>query len=113
MATVGTNKPEWIKPAARLEARSDPKAIAAWLREDLTTDLRPTLAKITIPFLEIMPYQPPEAHQPFAYTQDQTLAFYKSLLAGAPKATVIPIGPSRDFVMLDQPEAFKKPSARF
>jgi pimeloyl-ACP methyl ester carboxylesterase len=112
MTTIGTNKPEWIEPAARLEARSDPKAVAAWLREDLTTDLRPTLAKITIPFLEIMPYQP-EPTQSFTYTQNQTLAFYKSLLAGAPKATVIPIAPSRHFVMLDQPDAFNKTIASF
>jgi pimeloyl-ACP methyl ester carboxylesterase len=82
--------------------------VAAWMREDLTTDLRPDLAKVTIPFLEIMPYQPNPTP-----TQAQTLAFYKSLVAPAPKATVVAVAPSRHFVMLDQPEAFYKVITQF
>jgi len=113
MSTIGTNKPELVEPAARLLSRSDPKAIAAWMREDLANDLRPNLSKITTPFLEIMPYDPADAKPPFAYTQEQTLAFYKSILAGAPKAIVVTVAPSRHFVMLDQPDAFYKAVADF
>lgn len=108
MTTIGTNKPELVEPTARLQARSDPKAMGAWMQEDLTNDLRPGLAKVTIPFLEIMPYEPNPT-----YTQEQTLAFYKSLVAGAPKATVVAITPSRHFVMLDQPESFYKAVTQF
>jgi pimeloyl-ACP methyl ester carboxylesterase len=46
-------------------------------------------------------------------TQEQALAFYKSLLTGAPRATVVPITPSRHFVMLDQPDAFGKAVGEF
>jgi pimeloyl-ACP methyl ester carboxylesterase len=113
MSAIGTNKPELVEPAARLVARSDPKAIAAWLYEDLTNDLRPNLSKITIPFLEIMPYNPSDAVPPYAYTQEQTLAFYNSLVAGAPKVTVVAVAPARHFVMFDQPEAFYKVITRF
>jgi pimeloyl-ACP methyl ester carboxylesterase len=113
MATIGTNKPELVDAVATLAARSDPKAVAAWLREDLTTDLRPNLGKISIPFLEIMPYNAPDAKPPMVYTLDQTLAFYKSLVAGAPKVTVVAIEPSRHFVMLDQPDAFYKELGKF
>jgi pimeloyl-ACP methyl ester carboxylesterase len=113
MSTIGTNKPELVEPTARLEARSDPKAIAAWLHEDLANDLRPNLGHISIPFLVIMPYDPPVANQSFAYTQEQTLAFYKSLVAGAHRATVVAVTPSRHFVMLDQPEAFYNAIAQF
>ncbi len=113
MQTIGTNKPELVEPTAQLEAKSDPKAVAAWLKEDLACDLRPALHKITIPFLEIMPFQPADSTQPMAYTQEQTLAFYKSLIAGAPKATVVAISPSRHFVMLDQPQAFQNAVAEF
>jgi pimeloyl-ACP methyl ester carboxylesterase len=108
MATIGTNKPDLVEPAARLQARSDPKAMGAWIQEDLTSDLRPGLAKVTIPFLEIMPYDPNPT-----YTEQQTLVFYKSLVAAAPKATVVAVTPSRHFVMLDQPEAFYKAVTQF
>jgi pimeloyl-ACP methyl ester carboxylesterase len=111
MMMIGTRQSQFVAPTARLEARSDPKAVAQWMREDLTTDLRPDLAKITIPVLEIMPYNSADPNQP--YTQPQTVAFYQSLLAGAPKMSVIPISPSRHFVMLDQPAAFGKTLQQF
>ena len=104
-STMGTNKPELVEPTAKLEARSDPKAVAAWTREDLTSDLRPGLTKITCPFWEVMPYDP-NGGSP--YSQEQTVAFYKSILAGARKATVVMDSPSAHFVMLDQPEKFYK-----
>lgn len=110
MSSIGTNKPELVEPAARLAARSDPKAVAAWMQEDLITDLRPGLGKLTIPFLEIMPY---DAAQGSPYTQEQTLAFYKSLIERAPQSTVVAITPARHFVMLDKPEAFDKAITHF
>jgi len=110
MSTIGTNKPELVESAAALLAKSDPKAIAAWMQEDLTNDLRSDLGKITIPFLEIMPYDPKQGSP---YTQVQTLAFYKSLVAGAPQATVVAVIPAFHFVMLDQPEAFYKAVTQF
>ncbi|MGB7158232.1 MAG: alpha/beta hydrolase [Tepidisphaeraceae bacterium] len=106
MSTVGTNKPELVELVAKLQARSDPKAMAAWMQELLMRDLRPDLGKITIPFVEIMPHDPADAKQPMGQTQEQMLALYQSLVAGAPKAKVIVVAPSRHFVMLDQPEPF-------
>lgn len=53
-----------------------------------------------------MPYNPVDAKPPMNYTQEQTLAFYQSLIAGAPKGSVVAISPSRHFAMLDQPDAF-------
>ena len=108
MSTIGTMRNELVGPTAQLEARSDMKAVAAWTKEDLASDLRPQLVRIAIPFLEIMPYNPADARPPLNYSQEQTLAFYRSLVAGAPQVTVIAIAPSRHFVMLDQPVAFEK-----
>lgn len=113
MSAMGTNKSELVEPVARLQARSDPKAMGAWLREILTTDLRPNLAKATVPILEIMPHDPADANRPPATTQEQKLALYKSLLADAPKATVVAVAPARHFVMLDQPELFYKAVEQF
>jgi pimeloyl-ACP methyl ester carboxylesterase len=101
--------PALVEPTAELEARSDPKAVADWVQEDFTNDLRAGLKNVAIPLLEIMPYEP----SPAAYTQEQTLAFYRELLAGAPRATVQPVAPSRHFIMLDQPETFYRVLANF
>lgn len=103
MATIGTRDPQLVAPAAKLEARSDPKAVAAWLAEDLRADLRPAMNRAGVPILEIAPYDP-AGGSPF--TQEQTVAFYRSLLAGAPNATVVALAPARHFAMLDQPDAF-------
>jgi pimeloyl-ACP methyl ester carboxylesterase len=93
--------------AAELEARSDPAAVAQWLREDLMTDLRPGLAKISVPLLEIAPYYAPDlANAPYKYSEDEKATYYRGLLAGAPKLQVVTISPARHFVMLDQPQRF-------
>jgi pimeloyl-ACP methyl ester carboxylesterase len=113
MSTIGTIRPELVEPTALLEARSDMKAVAAWTKEDLSSDLRPQLVRIVIPFLEIMPYNPADAKPPMNYSQEQTLAFYRSLVAGASTVSVVAIAPSRHFVMLDQPEKFGREIERF
>lgn len=110
MSTTGTTDPALVDPTAKLEATSDPKAVAAWFVEDYTADLRPDLSKITIPLLEIMPYYAPDHTQSapkyLQYTQPQSVAFYQSLLAGAPHVQVVAIPDARHFAMLDQPAAF-------
>ena len=89
---------------ATLAATSDPRATAQWLREDVTADLRDSLAQITVPVLEIAPFNPADvANLSFKYTQAQKVAYYRSLLAGAPNVQVAPVSPARHFAMLDQP----------
>jgi N-formylmaleamate deformylase len=97
-----------IDQVAELEGRSDPKGIAAWIDADLSHDLRPNLAQIAIPFVELMPYA-----EPSPYTQAQTLAFYQSLVAGAPHVTVVPIPNARHFAMFDQPQAVDDAITKF
>jgi pimeloyl-ACP methyl ester carboxylesterase len=111
MRTIGTNDVALVEPVAELEARSDPAAMAAWMSEDLAGDLRPDLNKAALPVLEIMPYDSADAALP--YTQEQSLAFYRALLHGAPQATIEPIVPARHFAMLDQPEIFYQDLADF
>lgn len=110
MRTIGTREAGLIEPMATLEARSDPKTVAGWLREDLSTDLRPGLNAIAVPLLEIMPYDP---HGSMGYTQEQTLAFYQSLFSGTPNVRVVPVAPARHFAMLDQPAAFYRALSAF
>ena len=110
MATVGVNDPALADQLATLSAQSAPPAVAAWLQADLAADLRPNLAKITVPLLEIAPYSPAEGNPsaPMHYTEAEKGDYYRALLAGVAKLDVVTIAPSRHFVMLDQPERFQK-----
>lgn len=103
----GVIDPALADQLADLEARSDPGATAEWLREDLGSDLRPDLAKITVPLLEIAPFNQPDlANSLNPYTADQKAQYYQSLLAGAPKLQVVSLAPARHFAMFDQPQQF-------
>jgi pimeloyl-ACP methyl ester carboxylesterase len=113
MSSIGTNKPDMVEPTARLMARGDPKAIAAWTQEDISIDLRPDLAKLTSPLLVIVPYDSSEAKQFSMTTAKQKSDFYLSILKGSPHAEVAAISSSLHFIMLDQPDAFQKAVAVF
>ncbi len=89
---------------AELAAKSDPAAVAQWLKEDLGADLRPDLTRISVPFMEIAPYNLPDLGNSPAYTEDEKAAYYRTLLAGARKLQVISVSPARHFAMLDQPD---------
>jgi pimeloyl-ACP methyl ester carboxylesterase len=103
----GVLDPDLGDQLAELEARSDPPSVAEWLREDLSADLRPDLVKISVPLLEIAPYNLPDlATAPVQYTADQKTQYYETLLSGAPKVQVVSISPARHFAMFDQPQQF-------
>jgi pimeloyl-ACP methyl ester carboxylesterase len=110
MASVGVNDAALADQLATLSAQSDPPSIAAWLQADLAADLRPNLAKITVPVLEIAPYSPAEGNPaaPIRFTEPEKAAYYRTLLAGVAKLDVVTIAGARHFVMLDQPERFQK-----
>lgn len=95
--------PADIDAVAPLTAKSDPQAVGAWVVEDVTTDLRPQLAGITIPLLEIAPFDPMLDGKTFA-TPDAKGKYYESLLTGDATAKVQVIEPSRHFIMYDQPQ---------
>ena len=110
MASIGVSDAALAEQLATLSAQSDTPTVAAWLHADLAADLRPRLAKITVPVLEIAPYSPAEgaATSPMRYTEAEKGDYYRALLAGVAKLDVVTIAPARHFVMLDQPERFQK-----
>lgn len=92
-----------------LNARSDAAAVASYMADDVAADYRPGLKDITVPLLEISPYNAPDFRAPpMMMSEAQKTAYYESLLAGAPDATVLSISPARHFVMLDQPARFQR-----
>ena len=114
MQKIGSLDPAIAERVAPLNARSDQKAVARYMAEDAGADFRPVLKNARLPILEISPYNAPDFSQgPMKMSEQQKAAYYASLLADAPDAKVISIGPSRHYVMLDQPVAFQKALADF
>jgi pimeloyl-ACP methyl ester carboxylesterase len=95
-----------VDAIAHLSAKSSPQATAQWVQTDMLLDLREQLSQITIPLLEIAPFDPqfdPEgsAKTPSAQAKQ---AYYASLLSGVASARVTVVQPSRHFIMYDQPQ---------
>lgn len=89
---------------ARLTARSDPAAAAAYVSAVLALDLRPGLPGIRAPVLVLAPsYGPDDAAA--GMSASDKLAYYRELMTGTPMLEVATIDNARHFAMLDQPRA--------
>jgi pimeloyl-ACP methyl ester carboxylesterase len=109
MQKIGVIDPKLAARYAPMNARSDIKASAQYMAEDLVFDGRPQLKHANVPILEISPYYAPDFSQPpLRMSEDQKSAYYRSLLANAPDVTVTSISPSRHYAMLDQPAKFQQ-----
>jgi pimeloyl-ACP methyl ester carboxylesterase len=95
-----------VDTVSRYADRSDPTAVALWLRAALSLNLTPGLHDIRVPFTEIVPFS--EAIDPyngFATFRAKRSA-YEAWIAHAPNGRLIMIDDSRHFVMFDQPAVF-------
>lgn len=109
MQKIGVIDAQLAARYAPLNARSDIKASAQYMAEDLAFDGRAGLKNANVPILEISPYNAPDfSTPPMAMSETQKTAYYQSLLANAPNAKVVSISPSRHYVMLDQPARFQQ-----
>jgi pimeloyl-ACP methyl ester carboxylesterase len=109
MQKVGVIDAQLAARYAPMNARSDIKASAQYMAEDLAADYRSGLKQANVPILAISPYNAPDFSQPpMIMSEAQKTAYYQSLLADAPNAKVVSISPSRHFVMLDQPAKFQQ-----
>lgn len=102
MRSVGVIDPKVADQLAKLSSKSDPAATAEYMAETLMIDLRPNLGKITVPVLLISPYNAPDGAR-LKMSEAGKTAYYRSLMAGAPKVEVVSISPARHFAMFDQP----------
>ncbi|MBV8246761.1 MAG: alpha/beta hydrolase [Candidatus Eremiobacteraeota bacterium] len=89
-------------------ATADRSSFATYLQEDMSADFRSQLSSITIPLLEIAPFDAAAdpKNPPYFAADSQKKAYYAGLLAGDHSAQVVMIDPSRHFIMLDQPQKF-------
>ncbi len=99
-------KAQNVATATSFSKGADIGATGTYMTEMMSADLRPNLSRITVPLLELGPFDatldPYNPYSPQA-TLAQKQTYYQSLFAGDPTAQVIMIDDSRHFVMLDQP----------
>jgi pimeloyl-ACP methyl ester carboxylesterase len=91
--------PEAQTKVAAWMDRADSQVSGQAMYEDLTTDLRPDMAKIATPITLVFPFSE-------AMPKDRAEPFYRAEYAKAPNVTFVPVADSGHFVMLDQPTAF-------
>jgi pimeloyl-ACP methyl ester carboxylesterase len=96
-----------LKPDSRAKVKAwvlaaDPRVAGEAMFEDLQTDLRGDMAKITTPITLIYPWSDSGPTKPAADT------LYRGAYSAAPHVTFVDVGDAAHFVMLDQPEAFGK-----
>jgi pimeloyl-ACP methyl ester carboxylesterase len=80
--------------------KSDRATFAGAFYELTLTDLRPALAKVTVPVELLMP-APSQTYEP------QIAAFYSQLYLGTKDFTLVPVVPSKHFLMYDAPDKFQ------
>ncbi len=114
MQRIGLVDQQLAAKVAPMNARSDIRASAQYMAEDLAFDGRVGLKDADVPILEISPYYAPDFSQPpMVMSEAQKAAYYESLMANVPGAEVVSISPSRHFVMLDRPAKFQQVLDRF
>jgi pimeloyl-ACP methyl ester carboxylesterase len=84
---------------ATFQSRSDSRAVAQWLTEEIESDLRPVLPRIAAPFLAIVSASANDESERKAYAA----AFFTSV----PSVTVVTIAPARRFITFDAPDALR------
>jgi pimeloyl-ACP methyl ester carboxylesterase len=106
--TAQVNDTTWIAKSAAWAAASDAPTIGRTIAEMLTTDLRPSLAKIKSPVLLMM------AGDAFPVAQrDMMRARYTAQLSAAPHHQLVVMDGARHYVMLDAPAEFQRALMKF
>lgn len=105
MRNVGVLDESLAQELALLSARSDTAATADFAAQVMALDLRPQLARITVPVVEISPFNASDFAR-MGVDEARKTGYYRSLMAGIPRLDVVSISPARHFVMFDQPGKF-------
>ena len=92
---------------AEQSSRSDAAATADFAAQVLELDLRPRLAGISVPVVEISPFYAPDFAS-MGIDEQRKAEYYRMLLGGVRDLEVVSISPARHFVMFDQPEKFAR-----
>lgn len=105
MKRIGSVDDATAMMLAERTSRSDIGATADFAAQAMTVDLRPRLAGIKVPVVEISPFNAPD-FAAMGIDESRKTGYYRSLLSGIPNVDVVSIAGARHFVMFDQPEKF-------
>jgi pimeloyl-ACP methyl ester carboxylesterase len=112
MKAIGVVDADKAAAVAKLTSRSDRGAVADYAAAVMALDLRPQLAAIRVPVLEISPYLASD-YAALSISEDAKRGYYRMLLDGVPQLEVVSIPQSRHFAMIDQPQALNDAIAKF
>ena len=93
--------PEGLKAATGWAIASEKSVVARAMFEDMTTDIRPRLHEIKTPVTMLYPWDTSTG-----MPQSAVDALYQESFAPLPNKTIVRIGNSFHFIMLDQPDVF-------
>ena len=105
MRQVGVLDAGMADKLAALTGRSDPAATGEIAGQVIQLDLRPRMKDITVPVVEISPFNPPD-FAAFGLDEAGKANYYRGLMSGVADLEVVSVSPARHFVMFDQPERF-------
>jgi pimeloyl-ACP methyl ester carboxylesterase len=105
MKQIGSVDEAIAMKLAEFSSRSDSTGTADFAAQVMTADLRPKLAGIKVPVVEISPFNAPD-FAALGLDENRKTGYYRMLLAGIEKLDVVSIAAARHFVMFDQPEKF-------
>jgi pimeloyl-ACP methyl ester carboxylesterase len=105
MQQIGVIDATLAMQLAGQSSRSDIGATADFAAQLLALDLRPRLPDITVPVVEISPFNAPD-FAAMGIDEVGKTNYYRMLLTGVKQLDVVSVSPSRHFVMFDQPEKF-------
>jgi len=105
MRLRGVIDPGLADRLAVLTSHSDPAAAGAIAGEVFQLDLRPRMKDITVPVVEISPFNAPD-FAAFGLDEAGKANYYRGLMPGVADLEVVSVSPARHFVMFDQPEKF-------
>lgn len=105
MRGMGAIDPIVADRLAVLSSRSDVAATADFAAQLFALDLRPQLAGIRVPVVEIVPAYPPDLAR-LGLDEAGKANYYRGLLSGIADLSIVSISPARHFVMFDQPARF-------
>jgi pimeloyl-ACP methyl ester carboxylesterase len=106
--TAQVHDTTWIARSEAWAAASDAPTVGRTIAEMLSTDLRPSLARITAPVLLMMAADAVPAAQ-----RDMMRARYEAQLSAAPNHQLVVIDGARHYVMLDAPTEFQRALTKF
>ncbi len=105
MRQIGSIDESTATKLAELSSRSDAEATAEFAAQVMALDLRPKLAGIKVPVVEMSPFYAPDLAA-MGVDEAGKANYYRMLLTGVEKLEVVSVSPARHFVMFDQPDKF-------